>query len=117
MAVEADVTVTLGLAKPGEVSLAKGQVLILLCTYLSGRAPGPAVQLLAAVQAETQREGRLVFPPLIVTEFLHVATDAKRFAPPLTVNELKPGSNGTFQTCGGPSGGKLVRMASLEVPS
>ena len=42
---------------------------------------------LAAVQAETQREGRLVFPALVVTEFLHVTTDAKRFSPPLTMNE------------------------------
>ena len=41
----------------------------------------------AAVQAETQREGRLVFPALVVTEFLHVTTDAKRFSPPLTMNE------------------------------
>lgn len=41
----------------------------------------------AAVQAETQREGRLVFPALVVTEFLHVVTDAKRFTPPLTMNE------------------------------
>jgi predicted nucleic acid-binding protein len=42
---------------------------------------------IAAVHAETRREGRLVIPTLIVTEFLHVATDAKRFAPPLTMNE------------------------------
>ena len=41
----------------------------------------------AAAQAETQREGRLVFPPVVVTEFLHVVTDARRFAPPLTVPE------------------------------
>jgi predicted nucleic acid-binding protein len=30
---------------------------------------------------------RLVFPPLIVTEFLHVATDNRRFSPPLTMTE------------------------------
>lgn len=41
----------------------------------------------AAVQAETQREGRLVFPPLVVTEFLHVVTDARRFDPPLAMIE------------------------------
>ena len=41
----------------------------------------------AAVQTETQREGRLVFPALVVTEFLHVVTDAKRFTPPLTMDE------------------------------
>ncbi len=28
-----------------------------------------------------------MFPALVVTEFLHVATDAKRFTPPLTMNE------------------------------
>ncbi len=29
----------------------------------------------------------LVFPALVVAEFLHVATDARRFAPPLTMTE------------------------------
>jgi len=42
---------------------------------------------IAAVQAETQRGNKLVFPPLIVTEFLHVVTDERRFAPPLTMVE------------------------------
>lgn len=42
---------------------------------------------LAAVQAETQRGHPLVFPSLVLTEFLHVVTDAKRFAPPLTMSE------------------------------
>lgn len=42
---------------------------------------------LAAVQAETQRGHSLVFPSLVLTEFLHVVTDAKRFAPPLTMSE------------------------------
>lgn len=41
----------------------------------------------AAVQAEAQRTGRLALPPLVVTEFLHVVTDARRFAPPLTMLE------------------------------
>ena len=41
----------------------------------------------AAVQAEVQRGNRLVFPPLVVTEFLHVVTDERRFAPPLTMSE------------------------------
>jgi predicted nucleic acid-binding protein len=41
----------------------------------------------AAVQAEVQRTGSLVFPPLVVTEFLHVVTDDRRFAPPLTMLE------------------------------
>ena len=42
---------------------------------------------LTAVQAETQRGHPLVFPSLVLTEFLHVVTDAKRFAPPLTMSE------------------------------
>jgi predicted nucleic acid-binding protein len=41
----------------------------------------------AAVEAEAQRSGSLVFPPLVVTEFLHVVTDARRFVPPLTMVE------------------------------
>ena len=41
----------------------------------------------AAVQAETQRAGSLVLPPLVVTEFLHVVTDDRRFSPPLTMIE------------------------------
>jgi toxin-antitoxin system PIN domain toxin len=42
---------------------------------------------LAAVQAETARGEKLVFPPLVATEFLHVVTDERRFAPPLTMSE------------------------------
>jgi predicted nucleic acid-binding protein len=42
---------------------------------------------LAAVQAETGRGAKLVFPSLVVNEFLHVVTDARRFAPPLTMSE------------------------------
>ena len=45
------------------------------------------VATLAAVQAETQRGETLLFPPLIATEFLHVVTDERRFAPPLTMEE------------------------------
>jgi predicted nucleic acid-binding protein len=41
---------------------------------------------IAAVQAESQNTGRLVLPPLVVTEFLHVVTDARRFVPPLTMS-------------------------------
>ena len=41
----------------------------------------------AAVQAEARRASSLVFPPLVVTEFLHVVTDDRRFAPPLTMIE------------------------------
>ena len=41
----------------------------------------------AAVQAETQRGSRLVFPPLVIDEFLHVITDERRFSPPLTMTE------------------------------
>jgi predicted nucleic acid-binding protein len=42
---------------------------------------------LEAVQAETNKGEKLVFPSLVVAEFLHVATDDRRFAPPLTMNE------------------------------
>lgn len=41
----------------------------------------------AAVEAETRHGRKLVFPPLIVTEFLHVVTDQRRFSPPLTMTE------------------------------
>lgn len=34
-----------------------------------------------------QQGTKLVFPSLIVTEFLHVVTDARRFAPPLSMPE------------------------------
>ena len=42
---------------------------------------------IAKVTAETQRGEKLVFPPLVATEFLHVVTDPRRFAPPLTMDE------------------------------
>ena len=45
------------------------------------------VKTIAAVQTEIGRGVRLVFPPLIATEFLHVATDDRRFSPPLTMTE------------------------------
>jgi len=42
---------------------------------------------IAAVQAEVKRGNRLVFPSLVIDEFLHVITDARRFNPPLTMIE------------------------------
>lgn len=45
------------------------------------------LRTLAAVQSEAQRGEIFVFPPLIATEFLHVVTDERRFAPPLTMEE------------------------------
>ena len=45
-----------------------------------------------AVQAESLRGEPLVFPSLVVTEFLHVVTDARRFDPPLTMIEALAGS-------------------------
>jgi predicted nucleic acid-binding protein len=42
---------------------------------------------LVAVQSEIQQGVKLVFPSLIVTEFLHVVTDERRFAPPLAMHE------------------------------
>ena len=41
----------------------------------------------AAAQAETQRGKRLVFPSLVIDEFLHVITDERRFSPALTMVE------------------------------
>lgn len=48
--------------------------------------PGNA-KTVAAVQVETTKGERLVFPSLVIAEFLHVATDDRRFAPPLTMPE------------------------------
>jgi predicted nucleic acid-binding protein len=42
---------------------------------------------LAAVEFETRQGIKLVFPSLVATEFLHVVTDDRRFAPPLTTPE------------------------------
>jgi predicted nucleic acid-binding protein len=44
-------------------------------------------QTLAAVESETRQGKKLVFPSLVATEFLHVITDERRFAPPLTMLE------------------------------
>jgi predicted nucleic acid-binding protein len=45
------------------------------------------VATVAVVQAEVKSGSRLVFPPLVINEFLHVTTDARRFNPPLTMIE------------------------------
>jgi len=42
---------------------------------------------LAVVQTETNKGEKLVFPSLVIAEFLHVSTDDRRFAPPLTMTE------------------------------
>jgi predicted nucleic acid-binding protein len=42
---------------------------------------------IAAVEAQGRRGEALILPPLIVTEFLHVVTDSRRFSPPLTMTE------------------------------
>jgi predicted nucleic acid-binding protein len=42
---------------------------------------------IAAVQKETGQGFKLVFPSLVVNEFLHIATDPRRFAPPLTMTQ------------------------------
>jgi predicted nucleic acid-binding protein len=44
-------------------------------------------QTVAAVQKEVAQGRTLVFPDLIVTEFLHVITDERRFSPPLSMPE------------------------------
>jgi len=58
---------------------------ILVQLALADHPANPAT--MSAVQAEVQRGKKLVFPPLIVTEFLHVITDERRFSPPLTMVE------------------------------
>ena len=40
-----------------------------------------------AIEREIARGEVLVFPSLIISEFLHVATDSRRFTPPLAMNE------------------------------
>jgi predicted nucleic acid-binding protein len=42
---------------------------------------------IATVQTETQKGEKLVFPSLVIAEFLHVTTDPRRFDPPLTMAE------------------------------
>jgi uncharacterized protein len=42
---------------------------------------------IAKVHAKTQRGEKLVFPPLVATEFLHIVTDPRRIAPPLAMND------------------------------
>jgi predicted nucleic acid-binding protein len=44
-------------------------------------------QTTAKVRAEAAAGQKLVFPPLVATEFLHVVTDARRFAPPLSMRD------------------------------
>jgi len=58
---------------------------ILVQLALADHPANPAT--MAAVQAEVQSGKKLVFPPLTVTEFLHVITDERRFSPPLTMVE------------------------------
>ncbi len=58
---------------------------ILVQLALADHPANPAT--VSKVQAEVQQGRRLVFPPLVVTEFLHVATDGKRFDPPLKMTE------------------------------
>jgi predicted nucleic acid-binding protein len=48
--------------------------------------PGNAATV-AMVQAEVKNGSRLIFPPLVINEFLHLITDARRFNPPLTMVE------------------------------
>ena len=41
----------------------------------------------AIVEAEIESGTDLVFPSLVITEFLHIATDGRRFSPPFTMPE------------------------------
>lgn len=58
---------------------------ILVQLALADHPVNPAT--VVAVQSETARGNKLVFPPQVVTEFLHVSTDPRRFDPPLTMTE------------------------------
>ena len=42
---------------------------------------------LSILQNEVHQGTKLVFPSLVVTEFLHVVTDPRRFDPPLSMEE------------------------------
>lgn len=42
---------------------------------------------LAFIQAEIGKGEKLVFPSLVVNEFLHVVTDPRRFNPPLSMSD------------------------------
>jgi len=42
---------------------------------------------IAAVKAEVANGNALLVPSLVINEFLHAVTDAKRFNPPLTITE------------------------------
>lgn len=42
---------------------------------------------IAAVKTEVRQGHILIVAPLVINEFLHVITDAKRFSPPLTMIE------------------------------
>ncbi len=42
---------------------------------------------ITAIRAEVLLGNKLVFPPLIVTEFLHIVTDVRRFQPALEMSE------------------------------
>src|SRR5687768_13232830 len=44
-------------------------------------------QTVSKVTAETAAGSKLVFPPLVATEFLHVVTDNRRLDPPLSMME------------------------------
>lgn len=41
----------------------------------------------SVVQSEVKNGSQIVFPPLIISEFLHVVTDPRRFSPPLTMTQ------------------------------
>ena len=61
-------------------------------------ADHPAHQTtVAAVQKEAWSGSRLVFPSLVITEFLHVVTDPRRFSPPMTMDEAVDWINSLLQ--------------------
>ena len=58
---------------------------ILVQLALQDHPANPAT--VAAVKTEVQQGNILVIHPLVINEFLHVVTEAKRFSPPLSMAE------------------------------
>ena len=54
----------------------------------------------ALVQKESLSGSRLVFPAHVIMEFLHVATDKRRFSPPMTMPEAVDWINSFLQNPG-----------------
>jgi predicted nucleic acid-binding protein len=51
----------------------------------------------SAVQSEVKNGSQIVFPPLIISEFLHVVTDPRRYSPPLTMTQALDWTQGFLE--------------------